>query len=68
MLFPVLTVSNLDILPSTVLEPLCVITVEAKNIKIVIVNCNKEGHPSISRDCSTFLSKKIIIQNETLAV
>ena len=55
MLFPVLTVNNLDILPSTVLEPLCVITVEAKNIKIVIVNCNKEGHPSSSRDCSTLL-------------
>ena len=40
----------------------------SQNIKIVIVNCNKEGHPSISRDCSTFLSKKIIIQNETSAV
>ena len=32
------------------------------------VNCNKEGHPSTSRDCPTFLSKKIIIQNETSAV
>ena len=32
------------------------------------VNCNKEGHSSTSRDCPTFLSKKIIIQNETSAV
>ena len=32
------------------------------------VNCNKKGHPSTSRDCPTFLSRKIIIQNETSAV
>ena len=32
------------------------------------VNCNKEDHPSTSRDCPTFLSKKIIFQNETSAV
>ena len=34
----------------------------------VFVYCNKEGHPSTSTDCPTFLSKKIIIQNETSAV
>ena len=32
------------------------------------VSCNKEGHPSTSRESPIFLSKKIIIQNKTSAV
>ena len=37
LLFVVLTVSYLDILPNTALEPLCAVTVEAKNIKIILI-------------------------------
>ena len=32
------------------------------------LDCNKEGHPSTSRDFQTFLSKKFFFQNETSAV
>ena len=74
-LFVVLTINNLDILPNTALESHSVTTAETKNIKIILVanlsfcvNCTKEGHPSRSRDFTTFLSEKIIIQNETSAV
>ena len=37
LLFIILTVSNLSILPNTALKPLSVTTVEAKNIKIILV-------------------------------
>ena len=32
------------------------------------LDCNKEGHPSTSRDFQTFLSKKFFFQSETSAV